>query len=41
VEKRAVLESAESAGAREVHFIEEPMAAAIGEGSRYLNPRVA
>jgi rod shape-determining protein MreB len=32
VEKRAVLESAESAGAREVLFIEEPMAAAIGAG---------
>jgi rod shape-determining protein MreB len=30
VEKRAVCESAESAGAREVHLIEEPMAAAIG-----------
>ena len=32
VEKRAVLESAGLAGAREVHFIEEPMAAAIGAG---------
>lgn len=32
VEKRAVKESAESAGAREVHLIEEPMAAAIGAG---------
>ncbi|MEE2961029.1 MAG: rod shape-determining protein [Myxococcota bacterium] len=30
VEKRAVCESALSAGAREVHLIEEPMAAAIG-----------
>lgn len=30
VEKRAVRESAESAGAREVHLIEEPIAAAIG-----------
>jgi len=30
VEKRAVKESAESAGAREVFLIEEPMAAAIG-----------
>ncbi|GDX82412.1 rod shape-determining protein [Deltaproteobacteria bacterium] len=30
VEKRAVRESAESAGAREVHLIEEPLAAAIG-----------
>ena len=32
VEKRAVRESAESAGAREVFMIEEPMAAAIGAG---------
>ena len=32
VEKRAVKESAESAGAREVFLIEEPMAAAIGAG---------
>jgi rod shape-determining protein MreB len=32
VEKRAVRESAESAGAREVYLIEEPMAAAIGSG---------
>ncbi|MFO7737915.1 MAG: rod shape-determining protein [Desulfatiglandaceae bacterium] len=32
VEKRAVRESAESAGAREVFLIEEPMAAAIGAG---------
>jgi len=30
VERRAVRESAESAGAREVYLIEEPMAAAIG-----------
>ncbi len=30
VEKRAVRESAESAGAREVYLIEEPLAAAIG-----------
>ena len=30
VERRAVQESAEQAGAREVHLIEEPMAAAIG-----------
>jgi len=34
VEKRAVRESAESAGAREVYLIEEPMAAAIGARSR-------
>ncbi len=32
VEKRAVKESAQRAGAREVHLIEEPMAAAIGCG---------
>jgi rod shape-determining protein MreB len=32
VEKRAVKESALSAGAREVYLIEEPMAAAIGAG---------
>jgi len=32
VEKRAVRESAQSAGAREIHLIEEPMAAAIGAG---------
>ncbi len=32
VERRAVKESAEQAGAREVHLIEEPMAAAIGVG---------
>lgn len=32
VERRAVKEAAESAGAREVYLIEEPMAAAIGSG---------
>ncbi len=32
VERRAIQESAESAGAAEVHLIEEPMAAAIGAG---------
>jgi rod shape-determining protein MreB len=32
VEKRAVKESAESAGARQVFLVEEPMAAAIGAG---------
>jgi rod shape-determining protein MreB len=32
VEKRAIKESAYSAGAREVYLIEEPMAAAIGAG---------
>lgn len=38
VEKRAVRESAESAGAREVFFIEEPMAAAIGAGLPIAEP---
>jgi rod shape-determining protein MreB len=38
VEKRAVKESAESAGAREVHLIEEPMAAAIGAGLPVTEP---
>jgi len=32
VERRAIKESAEEAGAREVYMIEEPMAAAIGAG---------
>jgi rod shape-determining protein MreB and related proteins len=32
VEKRAVIEAAEQAGARHIHLIEEPMAAAIGAG---------
>ncbi|MEV6566277.1 rod shape-determining protein [Streptomyces kronopolitis] len=32
VERRAVVDSAKGAGAREVHLIEEPMAAAIGAG---------
>src|SRR3546814_6209905 len=32
VERRAIKESAEEAGAREVFLIEEPMAAAIGAG---------
>ncbi|MCF8032888.1 MAG: rod shape-determining protein [Desulfarculaceae bacterium] len=32
VEKRAVIESAEQAGARDIYLIEEPMAAAIGAG---------
>ena len=32
VEKRAVRESAASAGAREIYLIEEPMAAAVGAG---------
>jgi rod shape-determining protein MreB len=38
VEKRAVKESAESAGAREVYLIEEPMAAAIGAGLPITEP---
>ncbi|HKD37364.1 MAG TPA: rod shape-determining protein, partial [Pirellulales bacterium] len=38
VEKRAVRESAESAGAREVYLIEEPMAAAIGSGLPITEP---
>jgi len=38
VEKRAVKESAESAGAREVFLIEEPMAAAIGAGLPVTEP---
>ena len=38
VEKRAVRESAESAGAREVFLIEEPMAAAIGAGLPIAEP---
>jgi rod shape-determining protein MreB len=38
VEKRAVRESAESAGAREVYLIEEPMSAAIGAGLPITEP---
>ncbi|MCX8023263.1 MAG: rod shape-determining protein [Syntrophorhabdaceae bacterium] len=38
VERRAVKESAESAGAREVYLIEEPMAAAIGVGLPITEP---
>ncbi len=38
VEKRAVRESATSAGAREVYLIEEPMAAAIGAGLPITEP---
>lgn len=38
VEKRAVRESAESAGAREVYLMEEPMAAAIGAGLPVTEP---
>jgi rod shape-determining protein MreB len=38
VEKRAVKESAQSAGAREVYLIEEPMAAAIGSNLPITEP---
>ena len=38
VEKRAVREAAQAAGAREVFFIEEPMAAAIGAGLPVTEP---
>ncbi len=38
VERRAVKESAESAGAREVFLLEEPMAAAIGAGLPITEP---
>jgi rod shape-determining protein MreB len=38
VEKRAVKDSAQSAGAREVYLIEEPMAAAIGAGLPIEDP---
>ncbi|MDR3274920.1 MAG: rod shape-determining protein [Endomicrobium sp.] len=39
VERRAVRESAEQAGAREVYLIDEPMAAAIGAGIPIQEPR--
>src|SRR5688500_1291430 len=39
VEKRAVRESAQQAGAREVYLIEEPMAAAIGADIPINEPR--
>jgi rod shape-determining protein MreB len=38
VEKRAVRESAQQAGARDVYLIEEPMAAAIGAGLPIAEP---
>ncbi len=38
VEKRAVRETVESAGAREIYLIEEPMAAAIGAGLPITEP---
>lgn len=39
VEKRAVRDSAEQAGAREVYLVEEPMAAAIGAGMPIGEPQ--
>ena len=39
VERRAIQESAEEAGAREVYLIEEPMAAAIGAGLPITEPQ--
>jgi|TARA_B100000959_G_scaffold271033_1_gene318711 rod shape-determining protein MreB and related proteins len=38
VEKRAVLDSAERAGARRVYLVEEPMAAGIGAGMPIVEP---
>ncbi|MGE5708150.1 MAG: rod shape-determining protein [Bacteroidota bacterium] len=38
VERRAVMDAAVQAGAREVHLIEEPMAAAIGAGLPVADP---
>ncbi|WFB07885.1 rod shape-determining protein [Streptomyces sp. LX-29] len=38
VERRAVIEAATQAGARQVHLIEEPMAAAIGAGLPVSEP---
>jgi rod shape-determining protein MreB len=38
VERRAVKETVESAGAREIYLIEEPMAAAIGAGLPIAEP---
>jgi len=39
VERKAVKEAAESAGAREMYFIEEPTAAAIGAGLPVTEPK--
>ena len=39
VERKAIQSAAESAGAREVYLIEEPMAAAIGAGLPVTEPR--
>ena len=38
VERRAISEAAKAAGGREVHLIEEPMAAAIGAGLPVVDP---
>lgn len=38
VEKRAVIDAALSSGARQIHLIEEPMAAAIGSGLKVMEP---
>jgi len=38
VEKRAVKDSAERAGARKIYLVEEPMAAAIGAGLPFIEP---
>jgi len=38
VEKRAVFDSAERAGARQIFLIEEPIAAAIGAGLPFIEP---
>ncbi|MFC0600462.1 rod shape-determining protein [Streptomyces palmae] len=38
VERRAVIEAAQLAGARQVHLVEEPMAAAIGAGLPVSEP---
>ena len=38
VEKRAVKDSAERAGARKIFLVEEPMAAAIGAGLPFIEP---
>ncbi|MFD8570584.1 rod shape-determining protein [Streptomyces sp. NPDC057694] len=39
VERRAIMHAAQSSGARAVHLIEEPMAAAIGAGLPVSEPR--
>jgi rod shape-determining protein MreB and related proteins len=39
VERKAVIDAAKNAGAREVHLLEEPMAAAIGAGLPITDPK--